>query len=127
MQRREFNAGIGATLAWPLTAGAQQAAVRVGFLPVGSASNAYDRSLVEAFRLGLRELGVVENRDVGLDIIWVNDESELPHAVFDLVQRVSQCHVAKMEMMPVGFTIRGDVNQLVVTSRIIKGAQQAVG
>jgi putative ABC transport system substrate-binding protein len=87
MQRREFNAGIGATLAWPLTAGAQQAAVRVGFLPVGSASNAYDRSLVEAFRLGLRELGVVENRDVGLDIIWVNDESELPHAVFDLVQR----------------------------------------
>jgi hypothetical protein len=35
---------------------------RIGFLPLGSPGNAYDRSLVEAFRLGLRDVGLVENR-----------------------------------------------------------------
>ena len=37
---------------------------RIGLLPFGSPSNDYDRSLVEAFRFGLREVGVVEDRDV---------------------------------------------------------------
>jgi putative tryptophan/tyrosine transport system substrate-binding protein len=67
LKRREFITLLGgAAAAWPLAARAQQPEnpVRIGFLPVGSQSNSYDRSLVEAFRLGLRELGVVENRHV---------------------------------------------------------------
>jgi hypothetical protein len=45
----------------PFTAKAQQAAspVRIGFMPLGSPSNAYNSSLVEAFRQGLREAGLV--------------------------------------------------------------------
>lgn len=37
---------------------------RVGLLPIGQASNAYNQLRVEAFRKGLRETGVIENRDV---------------------------------------------------------------
>ena len=63
MQRREFITLLGgAAAAWPLAARAQQAEkpVRIGFVPIGSPSNAYDQSLVEALRQGLREVGLVE-------------------------------------------------------------------
>jgi len=88
--RRAFITLLGgAVAAWPLAARAQQPEnpVRIGFLPVGSQSNSYDRSLVEAFRLGLRELGVVENRHVVLDVVWINNEPELPQAVKELMRR----------------------------------------
>jgi hypothetical protein len=39
---------------------------RVGILPLGSPSNSYDRSLVEGFRQGLRDAGLVEHRDTAL-------------------------------------------------------------
>src|SRR2546426_167755 len=60
---------------------------RIGLLPFGSPSNAYDRSLVEAFRHGLREVGVVENRDVVLDVAWIGSEPETSTAVSELIQR----------------------------------------
>src|SRR5262249_32243332 len=83
-RRREFITLLGgAVVAWPLAARAQQPE-RIGFLPVGSLSNSYDRSLVEAFRLGLRELGVIENRHVG---VWMNSEPEIPEAVNELMRR----------------------------------------
>jgi putative tryptophan/tyrosine transport system substrate-binding protein len=93
MRRREFisltTVAAASSVVWPLAARAQQPenAVRIGFLPVGSSSNSYDRSLVEAFRLGLRELGVVENRHVVLDVVWINSEPEIPQAVNELMQR----------------------------------------
>jgi ABC-type uncharacterized transport system substrate-binding protein len=90
MKRREFITLVGgAAVAWPVVARAQQPEnpVRIGFLPVGSPSNSYDRSLVEAFRLGLRELGVIENRHVVLDVVWISSEPEIPQAVNELMQR----------------------------------------
>src|SRR5262245_11340014 len=89
MRRRGFIRLIGGAAAWPLAARAQQSEnpVRIGFLPVGSPFNSYDQSLVEAFRLGLRELGVVEKRHVVLDVVWINSEPELPQAVRELMQR----------------------------------------
>jgi putative tryptophan/tyrosine transport system substrate-binding protein len=68
MRRREFITLCGATVASPLSARAQQikSLARIGMLPMGSPSNAYDKSLVEAFRQGLLDLGIVENRDVML-------------------------------------------------------------
>ena len=60
----------------------------VGFLPLGSESSAYDRSLVEAFRKGLEEAGVVENRDVVLEVLWTsNDDFDISRAVLGLVKR----------------------------------------
>jgi len=76
MRRREFITGLVATTGWPFDVRAQQAPLRVGFLPPGSPDNTYDRSLVELFRQGLRDAGVVEDRDIVLNIVWVGDETE---------------------------------------------------
>jgi putative ABC transport system substrate-binding protein len=89
MKRREFITLIGAAAAWPCSPRAQQtkAPLRIGFLPVGSPSNPYAQSLVAAFRQGLHDLGVIENRDVVLDLVWIKDEPEIPHAISALVER----------------------------------------
>jgi len=39
-------------------------------VPLGSPGNTYDRSLVDAFRDGLRQVGLIENRDIVLDVAW---------------------------------------------------------
>ncbi|MFL5237729.1 MAG: hypothetical protein ACJ8EL_09030, partial [Rhizomicrobium sp.] len=89
MKRREFIAGIGATTTWLVTARAQQlqSPPRVGVLPLGSASNPYNQALLAAFRRGLREIGLLEDRHVVLDIVWVESELEFPQAVSALMQR----------------------------------------
>src|SRR6266404_3892145 len=91
MRRREFMTLVsGAAATWPLAARAQQAQqspVRVGVLPVGSASNLYSQALLAAFRRGLRDAGLVEDRHVVLDIVWVESELELPRAVKALMER----------------------------------------
>ena len=90
MRRRDLiRLFCGAAIAWPLTTHAQPAEnpIRIGFLPIGSPSNTYDQSLVEAFRQGLREVGLFENRHVTVDVVWVGNEAEFPQAVSDLVQR----------------------------------------
>jgi putative ABC transport system substrate-binding protein len=50
--------------------------VRIGFLPIGSPSNAYDSSLAHAFQQGLRQVGLIENRDIVLDVVWVGDDPD---------------------------------------------------
>src|SRR5262249_12012171 len=87
MQRREFITGLVATAGWPSNVPAEQAPLRAGFLPLGSPSNSYDQSLVESFRQGLHDVGVVENRDVVLDIIWISDEAQIPRALTELMER----------------------------------------
>jgi putative ABC transport system substrate-binding protein len=91
IERRKLVAALlgAAAAAWPLAGRAQDATdlVRIGFLPIGSSSNDFDRSLVESFRQGLSEFGLVENRDVTIDIVWVSIESEFPQAVSDLLKR----------------------------------------
>jgi putative tryptophan/tyrosine transport system substrate-binding protein len=79
MRRREFIAVVGGGLAgWPLVARAQQAKspVRIGFLFFGSPSNLYDQSLVEAFRQGMGQAGLVEGRDVVLDVVWISGDPD---------------------------------------------------
>ena len=90
MKRREFITLLGGAAAtWPLAARAQELGkpVRIGFLPLGSPSNVYDQSLVEAFREALRIAGLVENKDVTIDTVWVGNEAEFPNVVGELVQR----------------------------------------
>jgi putative ABC transport system substrate-binding protein len=89
MRRREFVATVAVAATWPLSADAQQAdnPVRIGFLPLGSQTSTYDRSLVEAFQQGLRDVGLAENRDVTSDLIWVSNEPDYDRAVRELIQR----------------------------------------
>jgi ABC transporter substrate binding protein len=88
LRRRDFITVLGgAAAAWPLAARAQQRKdpIRLGFLPLGSPSNAYDQSLVEAFRQGLRHVGLVENRDIVLDIVWISGDPD--QAVIEALKR----------------------------------------
>ena len=91
MRRRDFITLLGgAAVAWPLKASAQLAKgpIRIGLLPFGSPSNAYDQSLVEAFRSGLRQAGLIEDRDIVLDIVWTSgSDSDTDKAVTELIRR----------------------------------------
>ena len=89
VHRRGFNVLLGSAVAWPLVARAQQTnnSIRIGFVPLGLPTSATDQSYVEAFRRGLRDVGLVENRDVTIDIVWVANESDYPQAVSQLLQR----------------------------------------
>jgi putative ABC transport system substrate-binding protein len=84
MRRRDFITALGGTaISWPLAARAQQYAkpFRIGFFPLGSPANQYDQSLVDAFRRGLRQIGLVENRDIAIEITWIGgDDPERPIA-----------------------------------------------
>jgi putative tryptophan/tyrosine transport system substrate-binding protein len=78
MRRRECVTLIGGVIIWPIAARAQQqkGPIRLGFLPVGSPDNAYDRSLVEAFQQGLRQVGLVENQNIVLDVVWSGNDPD---------------------------------------------------
>jgi putative tryptophan/tyrosine transport system substrate-binding protein len=72
MRRRDFIEAIAGTVAtWPLAVDAQPASppTRIGFLPLGSPSNSSDLSLVEAFRKGVSDAGLLEGHDVTLDVV----------------------------------------------------------
>jgi len=86
MQRREFIAGLGGAVAWPLAARAQQAAMPlIGVLTPGSPGQiGYEA----AFRTGLGEMGYAEGRNVTIEFRWAqSDLSRLPELAADLVRR----------------------------------------
>jgi ABC-type uncharacterized transport system, periplasmic component len=114
MQRREFITLLGgAAVAWPLAAPAALAKspVRIGFLYLGLSSNTYDRSLIEAFRQGLREVGLVENRDIVLDVVWVSGDPE--QAVTEVMQRGAEL------LVPCGSSASVAANRLAGTIPIV--------
>jgi putative ABC transport system substrate-binding protein len=97
VRRRYFIALLASSAAgWPLVAHTQQpqTPARVGLLPMGSPSNPHDLSYVEALRNGLIDNGLVEGRNVTLDILWVANESHYDQAVIELVRRGAKVLVA---------------------------------
>src|SRR6188472_1262215 len=85
--RRQFIALLGGAAAWPLEARAQQPdrVRRIGVLLVGLRPDGRE---AKQFRLGLRDLGYSEGRDVVIDWRSANGDYErLPNLVADLVQR----------------------------------------
>ena len=74
MRRREFIAGLGSAVAWPLAASAQQGARvrRIGVLFAGDESDAM--SSVSAFTKALADLGWTDGRNVRVDLHWAGGD-----------------------------------------------------
>ena len=89
MQRRDFIAGLGAGVALPFAAWAQQPSTAVpvvGWLDGQSPENA--REFLPEFRRGLAEIGYVEGRNVIVEYNWAeNDNDRLSALAADLVRR----------------------------------------
>jgi len=96
MKRREFITLLGgATVAWSMTARAQQTATPViGYLHSGSL--APYAHLVAAFHQGLKETGYIEGRNVAIEYRWAEGHYDrLPALAEDLVGRHVELIVAQ--------------------------------
>ena len=87
MRRREFVTLLGGTLAWPLTAIAQQAAMPViGFIDSRSPDGMTDR--LRAFRQGLKDTSYVDGDNVAIEYRWAENQMDrLPALAAELVRR----------------------------------------
>ncbi len=87
MRRRQFIAGLGTAVVWPVTSYSQQPTkvVRVGWLTAQRAASL--APYVEAFRDSLAELGYVEGKNLTIEFRYGDDALErVPQLAADLVQ-----------------------------------------
>jgi len=89
ISRRTFAASLGATVAAPLVARAQQKAMPViGILGLGYPEDPAIALNLAAFRRGLIETGFVEGQNVAIEYRWaINDEKRLPALAAELIAR----------------------------------------
>jgi putative tryptophan/tyrosine transport system substrate-binding protein len=84
MRRREFIAGLGSAVAWPLMARAQQPAMPViGYLGLLSADDS--KLLIVPFLQGLKQAGYVEGQNVAIEYRWAENQFDRLPALAALI------------------------------------------
>src|SRR5215467_1144952 len=87
MRRRDFIAGLGGAVVWPLTARSQQPSMPViTYLSTRSAES--DKSMLSAFRRGLGQLGFEEGRNLTIEYHFADGQYDrVPTLVTETVRR----------------------------------------
>jgi len=86
LKRREFITLLGAAVAWPLAAGAQQKRRPIGVLMAYAEGDKEAQAWVAAFRDGLEKLGWTENMNVRIDCRWATaDVAQIRQQAKELV------------------------------------------
>jgi putative tryptophan/tyrosine transport system substrate-binding protein len=137
MRRREFIAGIGGAVAWPVVARAQQSGMPViGWLNVPAAPGTIERYL-PAFKEGLADSGYVVGRNVTIDS-REGSVQQLPALAADLVRRqvkvivaagviTAQTVKAATQTIPVVFGILGDPVELGLVASLARPSANLTG
>jgi putative ABC transport system substrate-binding protein len=83
MKRREFIAGLGGVVAWPLAARAQQGdrVRRIGVLNPLDANDPLAKTYVSAFAQVLADLGWTDGRNVRMDFRWAGGDTNRMRAL----------------------------------------------
>jgi len=78
MRRREFIAGFGGAVAWPVAARAQPAAGmrRIGVLVGLAEDDSEAQSRLSAFRQGMQQRGWSEGGNLQIDYRWAGPDTE---------------------------------------------------
>ena len=76
MRRRQFIAGLGSTVAWPVVARAQQGdrVRRIGLLMPGVENDPVAKREFSAFTQALADLGWTDGRSLRMDVRWYGDD-----------------------------------------------------
>jgi putative ABC transport system substrate-binding protein len=87
MKRREFIAGLGSAVAWPMVAQAQQGdrVRRIGVLMPGDENDPVRKTYVSAFTQALADLGWTDGRNARMDIRWFGNDINRSLAAQELV------------------------------------------
>jgi putative tryptophan/tyrosine transport system substrate-binding protein len=121
VKRRTFIAGLGGAAAWPLVAGAQQAAKpTIGVLDAGDLTSSTTTAGAVALREGLNEMGYVEGQNLKIEYRTADGRYDrLPVLAAELVRRkvdavfadaVPAAHAAQAATttIPIVFLVGGD-------------------
>jgi putative ABC transport system substrate-binding protein len=139
MRRREFIAGLGSAVVWPVVSRAQQAAVPViGYLGVQSADDDY-KNFTVPFLQGLKEAGYVVGQNVAVEHRYAENQLDrLPVLAADLVRRrvavivvvgapAALAAKAATTTIPIVFTTGGDPVALGIVASLNRPGANVTG